>query len=450
MSGVASPAQDPRAMFEFDPPVLVETPVEDVVISNGFNRFHLAAAAAEIDRHRRLAAFITGAYPTARLRSALDLTGLSRSRKVARLLARRQPLAEQRVRPLWLAEAMNAAASYGLRHPVSRQFASHVDRLSLKVYARQAVRKTVSTRDTARVYHYRSGFGHRSALAARERGMVLLCDHSIAHPAVVEYLVEHDGALPPSDVPLAPSRRLRDLLEDIGHADAVLVNSHFVKATFLAQGWDASKIHVIYLGVEDGFLGAIQSHRDRRPPEDGPLRLLFAGAIGKRKGAHPLLAALASLEDVDWQLDLVGSVERDVTDAHAALLRDPRVRYLGTRSHSDVARLMADAEIFVFPTLAEGSARVVFEALAAGCYVVTTPNAGSIVEDGVHGALVPPGDVEAIATALRRAADDRRHVGEVGRTNELLVRSRYRQEDYGAALVALYDSLLVDHHRSAA
>jgi glycosyltransferase involved in cell wall biosynthesis len=109
---------------------------------------------------------------------------------------------------------------------------------------------------------------------------------------------------------------------------------------------------------------------------------------------------------------------------------------------------MTDAHVFVFPSLAEGSARVVFEALATACYVITTPNSGSIVEDGIHGALIPPGDVESIGGAIRRAAGDVARVAEIGRSNQLLIHSSYRQADYGTALVALYDSLT--ESRSAA
>jgi glycosyltransferase involved in cell wall biosynthesis len=427
--------------------VAASAPSEDVLISNGFNKFHLAAGAAEVDRQHRLVCLITGAYPTPTVRSALTLSRMSRSPKIARLLARDQPrLGERRVRPLWFSEAVNASATYGRRLPGLEPIAARIDRLSTKLYARQAVRAVSVARGSARIYHYRSGFGHRSARIARESGMILLCDHSISHPAVVDYLIDHDGALPASNARIEPSPRLADILEDIGQADAVLVNSHFVKTTFVQQGWDASKIHVIYLGVEDNFLDAVPP----RAAHSGHIRLLFAGAVGRRKGAHFLLTALSSLDDVDWQLDLVGSIEPGVREAHGALLQDPRVRCLGTQSHLDVARLMADADVFVFPTLAEGSARVVFEALAAGCYVITTPNAGSIVEDGTHGQLIPPGDAESVVGAIRRAAEDRARLTEIGRSNEQLVRSSYRQEDYGRALVALYDSLLLTESRSAA
>jgi glycosyltransferase involved in cell wall biosynthesis len=109
--------------------------------------------------------------------------------------------------------------------------------------------------------------------------------------------------------------------------------------------------------------------------------------------------------------------------------------------HDEVALRMLEADVFVFPSLAEGSARVVFEALACGCYVITTPNAGSIVQDGVHGALVPAGDADALAAAIRAAASRRQTIRDVGQYNAELVRSEYRQRRYGEALDQLYDDV---------
>ena len=88
---------------------------------------------------------------------------------------------------------------------------------------------------------------------------------------------------------------------------------------------------------------------------------------------------MSRLDDVDWRLDLCGQVEPGTAAAFGRLAADPRVTYHGMLPLKDLAARMAVAEVFVFPTLADDSARVVWEALAAGCYVVTTANAGSIV-----------------------------------------------------------------------
>ena len=65
------------------------------------------------------------------------------------------------------------------------------------------------------------------------------------------------------------------------------------------------------------------------------------------------------------------------------------------------------ADVFVLPTLAEGSAEVINEALGAGIPVVTTPAAGSVVRDGIEGRIVPERDPAALAAAIDELLSDR-------------------------------------------
>jgi glycosyltransferase involved in cell wall biosynthesis len=67
---------------------------------------------------------------------------------------------------------------------------------------------------------------------------------------------------------------------------------------------------------------------------------------------------------------------------------------------------MAAADVFVFPSLFEGSAVVTYEALACGLPSVVTPSAGSVVREGVEGFLVEPGDIEALASRMARLGSD--------------------------------------------
>ena len=60
----------------------------------------------------------------------------------------------------------------------------------------------------------------------------------------------------------------------------------------------------------------------------------------------------------------------------------------------------------------------------------------------MHGTLVPPGDAEALAAAIRAAAADRERVRTIGRRNAALIRERYTQAHYGDAVAALYDRRL--------
>jgi glycosyltransferase involved in cell wall biosynthesis len=234
----------------------------------------------------------------------------------------------------------------------------------------------------------------------------------------------------------------RAILADLERADALVVNSGFIKEQFVRLGVPAERLHVVYLGVDEPFFQRASAGPRRRP--DGALRLLFAGRFEEAKGADTIMSALAEAGAEDWELVIAGPIPSAIRREHAALLDDSRVTPLGTVDRNRLADEMLRTDVFVFPSLAEGSARVVFEALACGCYVVTTPNAGSIVEDGVHGVLVPPSDPPALAEALRTASENRELVRDVGRSNAALISARFRQRDYGNGLAALYARLTAE------
>jgi glycosyltransferase involved in cell wall biosynthesis len=94
-------------------------------------------------------------------------------------------------------------------------------------------------------------------------------------------------------------------------------------------------------------------------------------------------------------------------------LRDG-MEIVGAVPRADIECHYEWADALVLPTLSEGSANVVVEAMARGLPVVTTPNAGSVIEDGLNGLLVHIRDSQALASALLRLANDealRRRLG---------------------------------------
>ncbi|MBT3931163.1 MAG: glycosyltransferase [Rhodospirillaceae bacterium] len=420
----------------------------NAIISNGFGRFSLRLAAAEAARRDALTAFITGAYPTPGLARALSALGLSRLKPVRRFLGREDSIPGTRVRAMWAGEPFSQVASR-MRHlpAVGDLLADRLHMFARVLYARGASRVIRREADPSGpgVYHYRAGFGGASVALARERGWVCLCEYSIAHLSVLEHLVRNGGQMPAPGEAGPIDVNWRAIRDDLNRADQVLANSDFVKETFVHQGWAPDRVNVIYRGIDDGFLSTLPDHApenlDVDAPDAGPLQLLFAGSVRRRKGTDDLADAMAALEGVDLQLGVCGSVDREGGAAFEQFRADPRVTYHGNLLPAELAARMVAADVFVFPTLAEGSARVVFEAMAAGCYVVTTANAGSIVEDGVHGRLVAPGNPDALAAALREAAADRARVAQVGRDNAALIRRDHRQAEYGTRLFELYERL---------
>lgn len=409
----------------------------DVIIANGFDRFLLLISAVEAERRGRLDQCIAGFYPTAQMTKSLSMLGLLKQRRVARLMDRQVALPDERLTTTPLLETIG--------HLGRRLIGHQATQAARAAFARKA--KSTVLASPAKLYHYRTGYGHCSAIAARQKGMATLADHSIAHPAVLAHLVDHHGCLPPKGERGRIEPLWAAIEDDLRYADRVMVNSHFVKDTFVHQGWDPGRIEVLYQGLDNAFFDLLPDQEaNPEPANDGPLKLVFAGAFEQRKGADHIAAALSRLDDMPWTLALIGPIDEAMAKRHQAFLADPRVMVVGRVDRRELAERLSAADIFLFPSLAEGSARVVFEALAAGCYCVTTPNSGSIVEDGVHGALVKPDDPETTITAIREANRDLDRVRKIGLDNATLVRNKYRQADFGEALMAVYDRTL-DSHR---
>jgi glycosyltransferase involved in cell wall biosynthesis len=92
------------------------------------------------------------------------------------------------------------------------------------------------------------------------------------------------------------------------------------------------------------------------------------------------------------------------------------------------------ADVFLLPTVCEGSATVCYEALAAGLPVVTTPNAGSTVRDGVDGFVVPIRDSETLVERLARLAEDPELLAGMS-ANALARASEFGLANYGERLM---------------
>lgn len=104
------------------------------------------------------------------------------------------------------------------------------------------------------------------------------------------------------------------------------------------------------------------------------------------------------------------------------------LRLLGTRA--DVYRLLYVADIFVLPSLSEGMPMALLEAMGMGLPVVATNLAGiaDVVEDGRHGLLVPPGEVESLELAIARLLSDAQLSKQLAQAGRKLVFEQYTVE----------------------
>lgn len=407
-----------------------------ITISNGISRFHLGHAAAELEKLGMLAKYITAGYPTRRIRSVIELFNLATHPIILRLLDRAEKeISETQAVPLWWPEffVQLGAALSGTK--IGAAAWPYLTVAAMKIYQRQA--STACRKfDAPDVYHYRAGFGGASVSIFRERGSVCLCDHSIAHPRIVDAIVSNKGKIPTEIPESAPHIFWRTVEQDLDRADHIIVNSDYVKETMVAMGCDPDRVHVVYAGVDSKFMESIHARSVGETPA-----LTFAGTANARKGFSELVASLTNISAHAWKLNVVGGVDPDTMDEHKKFLNKENVCLHGYISRDALSKVLCQTDIFILPTLCEGSARVVFEAMACGCYIITTKNAGSIVEDGVHGRIVPPGDEEALRQAIAEAISNRSRCKVIGQKNAELVKTEYAQDRYGYELKNLYEKL---------
>jgi glycosyltransferase involved in cell wall biosynthesis len=221
------------------------------------------------------------------------------------------------------------------------------------------------------------------------------------------------------------------IAQEVQLADRIIVGSEFAARSFSGIRSPGSVIVVPY-GVDTG---AFSPRSDARVPPEGPLRILFAGGLTQRKGIGYLLDAMQQLDPSRFHLTLAGPVIG--TGAGLQRFRN-RYRHLAGLRPIDMPHVYRDHDVLVLPSLCEGSALVVLEAMASGIPALVTPNAGAdAVSDGVDGMIVPIRDVEAIHAALQRLDRDRDLLRRLGRK----ARERALTHDWNGFRVALRSTI---------
>ena len=192
------------------------------------------------------------------------------------------------------------------------------------------------------------------------------------------------------------------LRDEVTEADFVLVQSQFGADTVEALGVSRERIFQIQLGIDTDYF--VPSSAERRP---GPIRVLFVGAISRRKGVHHLLQAWKELSLPNAELLLAGNHLQLVAKILLAEAEDvPNCRMLGHVVRKDLLSLYQQADILVHPSLAEGGCAGIQEALACGVPCVVSSHSTSAVRTGVEGIVTPPGDVRALKAAIAILCND--------------------------------------------
>ena len=394
------------------------------IVATGFGKlyFHdtaraLAGAGVEVN-------FLTGWVPKASQAAMVDLLGkfLGEKHLATRMAARQIGGPGLSVTPVAWVEVVGTLIKL-----IQRTRIIPLD-LAYGMEFRVAAWGSRKYLKNADVLLVRSGAGQSGAIRkARSNGLAIVTDHSIAHPAFMHQALREEFArfgLPAGYDSRADLWKL--VLRDCDDADLLMVNSDFVKKTFVEQGYPADKVRVAYLGVREDFFDLKRDYRIA-----GPVRLLFTGNFDIRKGVRVLLEAIRRCRrsGLDLRLELLGNL------GNGASCLEPGDEIFFTHTPfaplKQVAMSFERADLFVFPTFAEGSSRSAMEAAAAGLPLITTENCGLPLQHGKSAIYVPANDVESLAQAIALVSSDDGLRESIGRNAMKTVTENYTWMHYG-------------------
>lgn len=303
--------------------------------------------------------------------------------------------------------------------------------------------KNESKQNVTAVYAYEDG-AIESFIMAKKLGLKCIYDLPIAYWEIRRNLmIEEAERFPIWKQTLAggirdSQKKLERKTRELELADMIIAPSDFVLNSLPA--WTKGKcIHMAPFGSPD-TKDATETSTHVSKVKNRPLRVLFAGSMGQRKGLGDLFAAMHLLNTSKIELVVMGSLLAPMEFYRKEL---PNFIYETGRPNAQVLELMQTCDVFCLPSIIEGRALVIQEAMSQGLPVIITPNTGGtdLIIEGKTGFLVPIRSPEIIANRLSWFLENRALIPEMG----IMAKShaaRYTWDNYSNSISSAIKSFL--------
>ena len=258
-----------------------------------------------------------------------------------------------------------------------------------------------------------------------------------------------------SDVLLAPNKsplhrwRIRYVL---GNADWLFCDAEIIAARMRELGADPAKIQIIPLGIEDTWFPPSPKHGDEATIHVVTNRRLeplyrvdtFLGAAAQLVSESPQRFRFTVVGD--------GSLRTELETQARELGLGESLTFTGFLPEPDLQRLMHAADIFVSCSSSDGTSVSLLEAMAAGAFPIVTdlPANREWIQADENGILFPVGDIDALARAIQRSADDSVWRRRTREQNMTIVRGRALWQDNMAAAEETLITLIADSRAQSA
>jgi len=280
-----------------------------------------------------------------------------------------------------------------------------------------------------------AGFALETFKRARSMGIKTVLEEGSTHRVFQREILEEEYAR--QGMKRALDRRLEERREEeYGLADFISVPSQFVFRSFVSKGVSPGKLIVTPFGVDLSEFKKIRK-------EDQKFRVLFVANGSFRKGLHYLLQAVHELKLRNLEVCIIAARIADEMKPAMAQYRGS-YRHIGGVPFLDLHRYYSQGSVFVLPSIEEGMALVLLQAMACGLPVICTPNTGGedVVRNGREGFIVPirnPGAIREKIQYLYEHEDARKEMADAAFQR---VRSEFSWSQYGNRMVKVYNEIL--------
>lgn len=291
-------------------------------------------------------------------------------------------------------------------------------------------------------YIGQSSTGLETARKAVRAGSKFICDRGSTHILIQDRLLRQEYERWNVPYHQIDTRVIDRELEEYELATAISVPSNFAADSFIAMGVDSKKVKTIAYGVDSSFfaldLGDSERHQNV---------ILCVGNFSVRKGVFDLLMAFRNLQAKTMKLVFVGN--RDDKAWHIASklgLISELVEWVGPQSRERLLSYYQSATLMVLPSIEEGQALVVAEAMSTGCPVIvsTSTGASDFIFHGENGFLFEARDQEALSNLMNRLCTDRSLQSAIGSSARGTALNFGNWSAYGDSYFALLQQISAD------
>jgi glycosyltransferase involved in cell wall biosynthesis len=274
-----------------------------------------------------------------------------------------------------------------------------------------------------------------------ESGIKKLLFQLHPHPYAVKELLQQElqnvpharGSLMYENELKYPEQYLANLSEESVMADAIVVASNYTKTTLVESGVEQSKIDVVPYGIDFN-----QFTRRQALPSHTHLRIIYVGSMVQRKGLSYLLDAVKGFPPGQVELVLCGRgyIDKTLLDHYSGV----KFTVKPALSQAELLNEFHQSDVFCLPSLCEGFAHVILEAMATGLPVISTHNtcAPDIMEDHKHGFIVPIRNSLALAEKIEWCIRNKAQLFDMGQAAALKVRD-YTWQAFRAGIARFYE-----------